>query len=56
MEHTPKNLLIRAVLKDTGNERAAAGERKAAGLAGARATELLSRLGVSQSLRGLLQG
>lgn len=55
MEHTPKNLLIRAVLKDTGNSRAAAGERRAAALAGGRATELLSRLGVSQTLRGLLQ-
>ena len=55
MEHTPKNILLRAVKKQLLNEKAATDEKKVTAESKARTTLLLEQLHVSQTLAGLLQ-
>src|SRR5574344_2335209 len=55
MEHTPKNILIRAIKKQLENEKASADQKRVAEAAKERSTTLLEQLHVSQTLRGLLQ-
>jgi SAM-dependent methyltransferase len=55
MEHTPKNILIRAIKKQLENEKASADQKKVSEASKERSTTLLEQLHVSQTLRGLLQ-
>ena len=55
MEHTPKNILLRAVKKQLANEKAIADDKKVSAASKARSDSLLGALHVSQTLNGLLQ-
>lgn len=56
MEHTPKNILIRAVKKNAGNQKAAEDEKKMTEASEKRTNALLEQLHVSQKLHELFQG
>lgn len=55
MEHTPKNLLIRAVKKSSSNEKVAQDQKIAEQKSRVRANALLGELGVSQTLFQLMK-
>lgn len=55
MEHTPKNLLIRAVKKSSSNEKASQDQKIAKQKSRVRANALLGELGVSQTLFQLMK-
>jgi len=54
MEHTPKNILLRAVKKQLANEKALADDKKVSASSQERSAELLKQLAVSQTLATLL--
>lgn len=54
MEHTPKNILLRAVKKQLANEKTVADDKKVAAASKQRSDMLLSTLGVSQTLQDLI--
>ena len=55
MEHTPKNILLRAVKKQIANEKTIADDKKVSAASKERSDVLLKELGVSQTLFNLLK-